>query len=142
MTVGTRRRTIGFDRKIQLNWLDATADWAAQGLPVADIRTSLEQLLDGKVAGEAVTKRHILAWTAVLVPASLLPALVAPEVGAIYLGAAGALGGLYLWRTLRFVGGPATRRRAMGLFGVSVLYLFALFTALVADVALGGPSGA
>jgi len=26
------RKTIGFDRDIQLEWLDATADWAAQGL--------------------------------------------------------------------------------------------------------------
>lgn len=51
MIVGTKRRTIGFDRKIQLNWLDATADWAAQGLSVADIRAKLEQLLEGQVAG-------------------------------------------------------------------------------------------
>ena len=24
-------RLVGFDRKIRLSWLDATADWAAQG---------------------------------------------------------------------------------------------------------------
>ncbi|MBN1611548.1 MAG: hypothetical protein JW940_33245 [Polyangiaceae bacterium] len=49
--MGTKRRTIGFDRKIQLDWLDATADWASQGLPVADMRKQLERFLEGKVAG-------------------------------------------------------------------------------------------
>ena len=52
MIVDTKRRTIGFDRKIQLNWLDATADWAAQGIPAAEIRQRLERLLEGQVAGE------------------------------------------------------------------------------------------
>ena len=47
-----RRRIIGFDRKIGLSWLDATADWAAQGLPAAMIRQRLDRLLDGQVAGE------------------------------------------------------------------------------------------
>lgn len=49
--MSTKRRTIGFDRKIQLGWLDSTADWAAQGLSVSDIRARLEQLLEGQVAG-------------------------------------------------------------------------------------------
>ena len=35
---GTTRRIIGFDRKIRLSWLDATAEWIAQGLSVAQIR--------------------------------------------------------------------------------------------------------
>ena len=29
---GTTRRIIGFDRKIRLSWLDATAEWTMQGL--------------------------------------------------------------------------------------------------------------
>ena len=44
-------RIIGFDRKIRLSWLDATADWAAQGLSASAIRTRLDRLLDGQVAG-------------------------------------------------------------------------------------------
>ena len=44
-------KLIGFDRKIHLSWLDATADWAAQGLRAADIRKRLDRLLDGQVAG-------------------------------------------------------------------------------------------
>ena len=47
----TKRRVIGFDRKIELNWLDATVDLAAQEIPVAEIRTRLAKLLDGQVAG-------------------------------------------------------------------------------------------
>ena len=49
---GTTRRIIGFDRKIRLNWLDATAEWIAQGHSVAEIRVQLERLLDGQVAGD------------------------------------------------------------------------------------------
>ena len=45
------RRIIGFDRKIALSWLDATADWAAQGLSAAEIRQRLDRLLAGQVAG-------------------------------------------------------------------------------------------
>ncbi|MCP4662282.1 MAG: hypothetical protein GY856_43325 [bacterium] len=76
--MGTKRRTIGFDRKIQLNWLDATVDWAAQGLSVADIRTRLEQLLEGKVAGVGPHSARgktitVLLHIWVLVPDSLAP---------------------------------------------------------------------
>ena len=42
---------VGFDRKIRLSWLDATADWTAQGLSTAEIRIRLDRLLDGEVAG-------------------------------------------------------------------------------------------
>ena len=51
MTMDERRRIIGFDRKLSLSWLDATADWTAQGLPAAAIRKRLDRLLDGQVAG-------------------------------------------------------------------------------------------
>lgn len=74
----TRRRIIGFDRKIQLGWLDATADWAAQGLSVSDIRANLKRLLEGKVAGEGPHSARgktmtVLLHTWVLVPGSLMP---------------------------------------------------------------------
>ena len=76
--MATRRRTIGFDRKIQLSWLDATADWAAQGLSTADIRTRLEQLLEGKVAGGGSRSARdktmtVLLHIWVLVPDALVP---------------------------------------------------------------------
>ena len=50
--MATGRQTIGFDRKIELGWLDATADWTGEGLPTAEIRSRLEKLLEGQVAGE------------------------------------------------------------------------------------------
>lgn len=45
------RDTIGFDRKIELDWLDATAGAVAGGLGPAGVREHLQQLLDGVVAG-------------------------------------------------------------------------------------------
>ena len=50
--VGTTNSIIGFDRKIHLSWLDATAEWTAQGLTAAEVRTQLERLLEGQVAGD------------------------------------------------------------------------------------------
>jgi len=76
--VSTKRRTIGFDRKIQLTWLDATADWAAQGLSVVDIRERLEQSLEPKVAGTGPHSARgktmtVLLHIWVLVPDALVP---------------------------------------------------------------------
>lgn len=78
MIVSTKRRTIGFDRKIQLTWLDATADWAAQGLSVSDIRERLEQSLEAKVAGTGPHSARgktmtVLLHIWVLVPDALVP---------------------------------------------------------------------
>ncbi len=76
--MGTKRKAIGFDRRVELNWLDATADWAAQGLSDADIRTRLEQLLEEKVAGDGPHSARgktmtVLLHIWVLVPESLVP---------------------------------------------------------------------
>ena len=71
------RKIIGFDRKIRLSWLDATADWAAQGLPAAAIRTRLDRLLDGQVAGNGPHSARgknmtVLMHVWVLVPRTLV----------------------------------------------------------------------
>lgn len=47
----TERRTIGFDRKIQLDWLDATAALVSQQLPVSEIRDRLDSLLGDRLGG-------------------------------------------------------------------------------------------
>ena len=70
-------KIIGFDRKIRLSWLDATADWAAQGLPAAAIRARLDRLLDGQVAGEGPHSARgknmtVLLHVWVLVPETLV----------------------------------------------------------------------
>ncbi|MFQ5874467.1 MAG: hypothetical protein ACE5JL_11795 [Dehalococcoidia bacterium] len=72
------RKIIGFDRKIRLSWLDATADWAAQGRSAAEIRARLDQLLDGQVAGEGSRSargktKTVLLHIWVLVPEHFLP---------------------------------------------------------------------
>ncbi len=76
--MGMKRQTIGFDRKIQLDWLDATAEWVAQGRPTAEIRGQLEQLLEGKVAGVGAHSARgktmtVLMHIWVLVPDTLIP---------------------------------------------------------------------
>lgn len=76
--MATKRRTIGFDRKVQLGWLDATADWAAQGLPVSEIRSELEELLAEEVAGGSYRGARektitVLLHIWVLAPENLVP---------------------------------------------------------------------
>jgi protoheme IX farnesyltransferase len=101
------------------------SDYAKAGIPMLPV-----------VAGEATTRRQILAYAAVLFPVSLAPWWIG-GVGAIYGLAALALSGLFVALCLPV----AFRRAAEGdrmkpekrLFAYSVLYLFALFTALVAD---------
>ncbi len=78
MMVGTKRKSVGFDRKIQLNWLDAASDWAAQGCSVAEIRERLGQLLEGQVAGTGPHSARgktmtVLLHIWVLVPEPLAP---------------------------------------------------------------------
>ena len=77
MVCGTRK-IIGFDRKIEMNWLDATASWAAQGLLVAEVRQCLRRLLEEKVAGTGHRSARgktvtVLLHIWVLVPGALAP---------------------------------------------------------------------
>lgn len=69
---------VGFDRKIRLEWLDATADWAAEGLPIPEIRARLAWLLQGQVAGEGPHSARgktitVLVRVWALVPPDLKP---------------------------------------------------------------------
>jgi protoheme IX farnesyltransferase len=85
------------------------------------------------VAGTAVTKRHMIAYTAALVPVGVLPTLTgvvgwgygafAVAAGAVFVGHA-----LRVWRAADDDAAPA---RAM--FRYSLLYLSLLFAAMVAD---------
>ena len=106
------------------------SDYAKVGIPMMPV-----------VAGEVSTRRQILAYAVALVPLSLVPCLIQTSfggAGVIYGVAAAALGagfvGLALKVGLRRRAGDADRmvpeRR---LFKYSILYLFALFAALVAD---------
>jgi protoheme IX farnesyltransferase len=91
------------------------------------------------VAGRAETKRQILLYTGVLVPVSLAPWLLnfAGAVYGIAALAAGALIAVLAWRLWAADDGRPTELAGRRLFAFSILYLFVLFAALLADRALG-----
>jgi protoheme IX farnesyltransferase len=83
-----------------------------------------------------------VAYAVLLVPASLGP-LVIPGVGLLYGSVAVAADAALLWRALalyrvRDSDDSARRKAAMALFGFSILYLFVLFAAMLAEVILRG----
>jgi protoheme IX farnesyltransferase len=95
-------------------------DYANVGVPMLPV-----------AAGAAATRRQILGYAAVLFVTSLLPALIG-TAGWLYLGLAFGLSGKLLvdaWRLYRQPGD----RRALGLFKYSIVYLFALFSAILVD---------
>lgn len=100
-------------------------DYANVGIPMMPV-----------VKGEASTRRQILAYAVLLIPVALAPWWVG-GTGAIYGLAAAVLTAAFALLSV-----PVAFRRAVEgdkmlpekrLFGFSVFYLFALFTALVAD---------
>lgn len=78
------------------------------------------------VKGEAVTKRQILIYTILLLPASL-SLFWLKVTGWIYMVVAIMLGILYLFLTLRFIFQPVTTKSAYQLFFFSIFYLCLLF---------------
>jgi len=102
------------------------SDYAKVGIPMLPV-----------VAGEAATRRHILLYSVLLLPLSMAPWFIG-GTGAVYGIAAGVLSSVFLLLALR-VGlrrqaaeGDAMKPERL-LFAWSVIYLFALFAALVAD---------
>ena len=92
------------------------------------------------VAGAAATCRQILVYSLLLVPASLGP-LVIPGVGLFYATIAIAADAALVSRAVilyRLRAGEESSRRkaAMAMFGFSILYLFVLFAAMLAQVML------
>ena len=102
------------------------ADYAKVGIPMMPV-----------VAGEKSTRRQILAYAVLLLPLSVLPWWIG-GAGLIYGASAMVLSLAFLALSVR-VGlrersGPEDAMRPeKQLFGYSVIYLFALFAALVAD---------
>ena len=105
-----------------------SGDYAKAGIPMLP-----------NVAGPDVTRRHILAYTLVLVPFALLP--VPMGFGGLAYGAIALLSGLamlglaikvFVVRT-----GDTAARAAMELFGFSILYLLLLFAALTCEHGFG-----
>lgn len=98
-------------------------DYARAGIPMLPV-----------VKGKPSTRKHILAYTLFLVPLGLLPALIGLG-GAFYAAAALGFGGWMLVQAVAVFREQDTTREpaARKLFGVSILYLFALFAALIIE---------
>ncbi len=95
-------------------------DYADVGVPMLPV-----------TAGAAATRRQILLYSGVLALVSLLPTLIG-TAGWLYLAAALLLSGIFLRDAWRLYARPSDRS-AMRLFKFSILYLFALFSAILAD---------
>lgn len=100
-----------------------SGDYSKAGVPMMPV-----------VAGKPATKRQMLYYTLVLFPVALLP-VVSGHAGALYAVAASVLGGLFIWHAVCVLR-DASDLSARRMFGYSILYLFALFSALLADAAL------
>ena len=90
------------------------------------------------VAGGDATRRQIVIYAALLVPLALAPALMG-FAGPGYAMAAIGLGAVFLALALqvwRLREGREADRAARQLFGFSILYLFGLFAALLAERSL------
>jgi protoheme IX farnesyltransferase len=98
-------------------------DYEAAGVPMLPV-----------VAGERETKRRMLIYTALLVPTTLLPVAIGMS-GALYgiaatgLGLAFARHGWRVWKDTDADGGKTARP----MFFFSIMYLFLIFFALLAD---------
>jgi protoheme IX farnesyltransferase len=101
------------------------SDYAKAGIPMLPV-----------VAGEAATRKQILAYATILLPVSIAPYWIG-GTGEIYLIAAAALSVVFVVLCIpvyRHAPEAGDRMKPeKRLFGYSVFYLFALFAALVAD---------
>jgi protoheme IX farnesyltransferase len=100
-----------------------STDYARAGVPMLPV-----------VRGKTSTRRQILAYTAILIPAGLTPAAIG-LAGPLYLAVSGAIG---LWFAVEAVAVTFERDEtrepaAHRLFRVSLIYMFALFAALLGE---------
>jgi heme o synthase len=100
-------------------------DYAAAGVPMLPV-----------VRGARETSTQILYYTVLLVAVTLL-LYPAGRMGAVYLAAAVALGGAFIWRALE-LRRDLSGRRAIRLFSFSNTYLALLFCAMALDAVIRG----
>lgn len=97
-------------------------DYAAAGIPLLPV-----------VYGFEPTKRQIIAWTAALLPLSLLFYMV-HAVGLLYLPIAGTLGVIYLVKALRGLNAKDDIVWATDMFKYSLIYLTVMSLAMIVSV--------
>jgi protoheme IX farnesyltransferase len=99
-------------------------DYARAGVPMLPV-----------VRGYDETRRQILLYTLVLAPAGLTPSLFG--LAGLFYGAVAAICGAVMlhlaWRVYRDRTGAAAASAARKLFAFSLLYVFVVFAALLAD---------
>ena len=102
-------------------------DYARAGVPMLPV-----------VRGKAHTRFQILLYTLVLVPLGVTPALIGLG-GPLYLAASAGIGLWFLWEAIATYRekNEAKEPAAHRLFGVSLLYMSALFAALIAEKLIG-----
>ena len=80
----TRRASIGFDRRIDLDWLDAAAAQAAAGAPPEAMRTHLSNLLNDVLKGDTARGKTVTVlshiWGAVPEDAAALHGRASAEL--------------------------------------------------------------
>jgi protoheme IX farnesyltransferase len=105
-----------------------SSDYARAGIPMMP-----------NVAGPDSTRRQILLYTLVLVPAGIAPVLIG--LGGLAYAVVSTLGGLAMLalalKVFRIRKGEPAVGAAQQLFGFSILYLFLLFATLLAEHGLG-----
>ena len=105
--------------------LNRASEYSRAGIPMLPV-----------VAGKAETKRQILIYCVLLVSISILPWLLG-FAGAIYAATAGMSGATIILLAIQLYRSDVTEKRpAPRLFAFSILYLFVLFAALLADAAV------
>jgi protoheme IX farnesyltransferase len=97
-------------------------DYAKAGIPMMP-----------NVAGEYSTRKQIFAYSLLLAPIGVLPWMFG-FASVAYGAASAALGAGFIWHAWRVLFAPADDKRpAKLLFAYSILYLFAIFAALLLD---------
>ncbi|MBS0471545.1 MAG: protoheme IX farnesyltransferase [Proteobacteria bacterium] len=98
-------------------------DYARAGVPMLPV-----------VAGKAATRRQILAYTVALIPLGLVPAVIGLG-GPLYLACAALIGAWFAFEAVAvfFERDEAKEPAAHRLFGVSLVYMFALFASLIVE---------
>ena len=113
--------------------------WALALFKLRDYGTANVPMLPN-VAGEAATRRQVFAYSIVMALAGLAPTVIG-FAGPAYGLAALVLGAMFVrhaWQTLRMPDGDPKMIPAKRLFGFSLIYLFAIFAALLVDHVLAG----
>jgi protoheme IX farnesyltransferase len=96
------------------------------------------------VAGEASTRAQIFAYTLLIAPVGVLPWVLGFATAGYGVVATGLGAGFiwYAWHVLKMADGDRAMKPAKALFGYSLLYLFAIFAAYLADAVVQRAMGA